>query len=190
MKSLKSLTDEKLIVLLRDDDEYAYTEIFHRYKEILFRHAYHILENGEEAEDAVQEVFMVLWQKREAIQLHTSLSAYLYRSIRNRVFNMMSRREVALRYASSVLRFIEEARYTTDEQVREKELAQLIERAIDALPPRMREVFLLRREQGLSYPEIGDELGISHKTAKLHVAQATKILKSKIHLFILLSSVF
>lgn len=180
MLKITEYTDTALVALLTKGDQLAYAELFHRYKEILYRHAYNILGDMDDAQDIIQEVFIILWQKRDTLMIKGTLSAYLYKAVRNRVFNHLSHQNVVAKYSQSITSFFKEGRCTTDEYIREKELAGIIEREIDSLPPRMREVFILRREAELSYQDIAEKLNISDKTAKLQVAKAVKILRTKI----------
>lgn len=173
-------TDNELASLLRQGERLAYTEIFNRYKEVLFRHAVRFLQDRELAEDVIQDVFLMLWEKREALTFTSSLSAYLYSTVRNRIFNHMTRQKVVARYLDSIRDFMEKGCYTTDEQVRARELAAIIEKEVAALPQKMREVFLLSREESRSHKEIGELLGISDKTAKQQLYKAVKILRLKI----------
>lgn len=184
------LDDQQLSELLKKGDRTAYTQLFHRYKAPLFRHAYNLLHDGDEAEDVIQDVFMVLWSKRDRIAVNTSVSAFLYRAVRNRVLNILSHQKVVSKYTESISRVMEEGCFLTDEKIREKELSRIIELEIEALPPKMRQVFLLNKEYGLSYKEIGEQLRISDKTAKLQVANAIRILKGRIPTFISLCVLF
>ncbi|WP_316843958.1 RNA polymerase sigma-70 factor [Pedobacter psychrodurus] len=184
-----SLTDRELSEMLLTGDQSAYTEIFERYHELLLKHAYQLLQDKNEALDLVQDVFLSLWQKRETLVFSTSLSAYIYTATRNRVFNRLSHQKVVGRYAESLSCFMEKSQPIADEQMIGKELAFLIEKEIHNLPSKMREIFLLRRKEELSYNEIAERLGISGKTAKLQVHNALKILRVKIssylHAFVL-----
>jgi RNA polymerase sigma-70 factor (ECF subfamily) len=162
----------------------AYTEIFERYNKLLIKHAFHLLQSGDQAGDLVQDVFLVLWQKHEQLVFKSSLSAYLYTAVRNRVFDLLSHQKVAARYADAIGRFMEEGNSISDAKLREQELAAVIEKEIAALPKKMQEVFLLSRKEELSYKEIGERLGISDQTAKLQVHNAIKILKLKINSYL------
>ena len=180
--------DQKLAVLLQQGDEYAYTEIFERYKVLLYKHAYRLLGDEDEANDIISDLFLALWQKRESLNLQVSLSGYLYGSVRNRVFDLMTHQKVIARYLDSIRVFIEQGNYETDERIRAKELAAIIEREIAALPPKMREVFELSRSGEYSYKEIGEMLNIIEGTIKQQVHNAVKTLRPKIHSFLLLFS--
>jgi RNA polymerase sigma-70 factor (ECF subfamily) len=184
MKNYSNFSDQQLIPLFKQGDREAYSEIFERYSRLLLRHAFRLLSNREEAQDIVQEVFVLFWEKRETLSLTGALSSYLYSSVRNRIFNFLSHQKVVLRYAESFNKFTVEGYNVTEDMARDNELARLIEREIDLLPKRMREVFLLNKKQGLTYQEIGEKLGISPETAKQQVYKAGKILKPKIDGFL------
>ncbi len=178
------LKDEELVAMLREGDSYAYTEIFERYNRILLRHAFRLLSNDDEAYDVVQDVFLQLWQKREEITFKSSLSAYMYTAVKNRIFKLFAHQEVVLRYAKSISTFMVEGYSIVEDTLLEKELSDLISKEIDALPPKMREVFLLNKKEELSYKEIADRLSITDQTAKQQVYKAMKILKPKIDRFL------
>ncbi len=184
MIDYSKLTDSELASLLKNGDQYAYTQIFERYNELLLRHAYRLLENRSEAGDIVQDIFLIIWQKRESIVFKTALSAYLYRSVRNHIFDLISHQKVVARYAESIGTFMEQGYTLIDDRIREKELAGIIEKEIAALPPKMREVFLLSRQEEYSYQEIAGQLNITHRTAKQQVYNAVKTLKLKLDPFL------
>jgi RNA polymerase sigma-70 factor (ECF subfamily) len=184
MKAYDSLSDEELIELIKQNDNFAYTHLFERYAELLLRHAYRLLTNQTEAHDIIQDVFLSIWQKRDTIQITVSVSSYLYTSVRNRIFDYLAHQKVILRYAESINSFMVQGYNITDDAVRERELAVIIEREIDSLPPKMREIFILNKKQGLSYKQISELLKITDMTAKQQVYKALKILKPKIDSFL------
>ncbi|MES2826724.1 MAG: RNA polymerase sigma-70 factor [Bacteroidota bacterium] len=184
MRPYLKFSDKELAALLKGGDELAYTEIFERYTEILLRHAYRLLTNEEQAADIVQDVFMNLWQKHDAIDFKSNLSGFLYTSVRNKIFDFLSHQKVVIRYAEQAGHFMAEGYPITDDLVRERELARVIEREINALPEKMRVIFLLNKQEGLSYKEIAAKLHISDQTAKQQVYKALKILKPKMDSFL------
>ncbi|WP_316825911.1 RNA polymerase sigma-70 factor [Pedobacter miscanthi] len=178
------LTDRQLTEMFLGGDQFAYTEIFERYHGLLLRHTFQLLQDKDEALDLVQDVFLSLWQRRETLVFSTSLSAYMYTATRNRVFNRLSHQKVANRYADSLAGFMKKNHPVADEQMIEKELTVLIEKEIHNLPAKMREIFLLRRKDELSYKEIAERLGISDQTAKLQVHNAVKTLRIKMSYYL------
>lgn len=183
MAAYDKLTDSELTSLIKEDDQSAYTEIFFRYSKVLAAHAYRLLGDQDEACDVVQDVLLSLWQNRENFALSRSLSSYLYTATRNRVFNRMSHQKVVAKYADSIVNFMEAGHAVTDEAIRAKELAVIIEQEIAALPQKMREVFLLNKRDELTYKEIALKLDITDKTAKQQVYNAVKNLRLKINSF-------
>ena len=181
MKNYSEYTDHELAVFLTEGDQFAFTEIFNRYKVILYKHAFRLLNNQEEANDVIQDVFIKLWQKKDALVFKVSLSSYLYTSVRNRIFDLISHQEVATKYVDSIRSFMKTGDYIVDEQIRMKELTAIIEKEIAALPKKMREVFELSRQDELSYKQIGQQLNISDKTVKQQVHNAVKILRLKLN---------
>lgn len=184
LKSLKAyikIADHELAALLRDGDQFAYTIIFERYSPVLYKHAFRLLGEADEARDIIQDVFLALWQKRAGIDFRSSLRGYLYQAVRNRIFDHIAHRKVVARYADSIRNFMERGQAITEDQLRERELSAIIEREIGDLPPRMRQIFLLRKQEDLSYKEIGEQLNISAQTAKQQVYHAVKLLKLKIN---------
>jgi len=184
MADYSKYTDRELAASLKEGDQYAYTEIFERYHKLLIKHTFQLLQDRDEASDLVQDVFLTLWQKRTHITFSTSLSSYLYTSVRNRVFDLLSHQKVISKYAEAIGLFMEQGVSITDEMIREKELAAIIEREVAALPPKMQEVFRLSREEELSYKEIAQKMNITEQTAKLQVHNAVKTLRLKIGSFL------
>jgi RNA polymerase sigma-70 factor (family 1) len=179
-------TDQELIALLKEGNHDAYTEIFIRYNRVLYGHAHKKLMNKEEAQDVVQEVFAGLWQKRADIQIDSNLAGYLYTALRNKIYNVMSHKGVEADYVVSLQRHLNEEYAITDHLIREKQLQEIIDQELAALPPRMREVFELSRKKYLSHKEIAEALNISESTVTDQVKKALKILKPRIGLVLAL----
>lgn len=173
-------TDSILVALLQEDNQRAYTEIFGRYSKVLVNHAYKILGNHDQANDIVQDVFLAIWNKRNEIILTGSLSSYLYKATKNRILNHIAHEKVVSSYVDSIANFIEQDYAPADSSLREKELEAVIAKEIAQLPEKMREVFLLRKVEELSYEEIALQLNITDKTAKQQVYNSLKILRHKL----------
>lgn len=178
--------DEELAALLKLSDKEAYTTIYDRFKGVLFIHAFRILQEKEEARDVVQEIFTKLWIKREEITFTYGLSAYLYASTRNLIFDLIARNKLSSGYLSSLAAFVQQDQCETDYRVRERELTTIIEKEIAALPEKMRNVFELSRKANLTHREVAAELNISEKTVKKQVNNALKILRSKLGIYFFL----
>lgn len=178
MPAYESYPDSELAVLLRQGDGDAFAEIYERYWALLLSHALKMLGGEEEAKDVVQDVFSTLWLQRTSLDIHTSLSSFLYIAVRYRVLNLFRRSKVAGRYLDALQRNMEEGLPAVDLPL-EKELARRIEEGVGQLPPRMKEIFELSRVHGYSYREIAEKTGLADNTVKRQVSNALKILRVK-----------
>lgn len=180
-------TDQELTRLLQAGDRSAFTEIFNRYSPLLYKHTYNKVRNPQEAEDIVQEIFVKLWSRHQELDLKTAnLTGYLYTVARNAVFDLLRHKTHVDDYAAAYSRFTEETYVETDALIREKEFAAIIEMEIASLPPRMREVFNLRRLENLSNKEIAERLNISENTVKDQMKKAIKTIKPRIGLMLVM----
>ncbi|RDC55154.1 RNA polymerase sigma-70 factor [Pedobacter chinensis] len=184
MRSYRPYSDSELAFLLTQDDEQAFTEIYNRFYGLLFIHASKRLNDEEEAKDLLHQLFESLWIKRSQVAPDGNLSAYLYTAVRNRVLDVFAHHKVESRYVESLQNYIDQDHIQTDYLVREKQMSLLIEQEIDALPPKMREVFILSRKENKSHKEIALELGLSELTVKTQVKKALRILKTRLGLVV------
>lgn len=178
-----NLNDSELVSLLKKNDDRAYNEIYQRYKWVLFLHALKRIRNREEAKDIVQELFITLWDKRREMEIKGHLSGYLFTAVRNRVIKFISHQQVESVYISSLGNSINAGICITDHRTRENNLAEIIEKEIQDLPEKMRQVFILSRKHNLSHKEISAQLGIEETTVKRQISNALKILRTKLGLY-------
>ena len=186
MLTYSTLSDVQLISYLNAGDEAAFEEIFLRYNSLLYLYAFRKLQDREEARDIVQEVFITLWNTRHNFELKTFLSGYLYKMVLNRVFNSFKHQTVIRQYAAVQLTKSDLDPIGTDFMIREKQLQLLIDAEIAAMPPRMREIYELKKKYFLSTKEIADQLQISELTVSTQLKRAMKRLRSHFGLLVYL----
>ena len=180
MAPYTTLSDADLTVLLKQQDQKAYTVIYDRYWALLFRHASRMLRDEEQAADVIQDLFTVMWTNAETLEINTSLTSYLYAALRNRILKLIRREKVQVNYLITLPDFEKEGHNITDEILREKELQLQIEKEISMLPPKMREIFELSRKAHMSYRQIAEETNITEGTVKKQVYNALKILRARL----------
>lgn len=183
MAAISRFTDSELIALLKEGDSAAFAEIYARYFGLLYIFVHRKLKDEDDAKDILQELFFNIWEKREILNFPSTLTNYLYASVRNRMLDRISRKDVESRYIQSLQSFMDTGQATSDHLVRERQLSELIELEIDALPIKMREVFLLSRRDHLTYKEIAEKLDISEQTVRSHVKHALRTLRARLGLF-------
>ncbi len=180
MSLYKLLSDQELTALLREGEEKAFTEIYKRYHSLLYIYAHKKLRDKQEAQDIVQEVLSALWNKRLNLPCELSLTSYLYTATRNKALDLFAHRKVEAKYLTSVQGFIHTSVDSADFLAREHDLKRLIEKEIEALPPRMREAFRLSRELRLTHKDVAARMDISEQTASTQIKKALRILKMRV----------
>lgn len=160
------------------DTEYRkFEEIYSENFAVLYIHAYKMLGDRDEANDVVQDVFVTAWEKRHEIIIHTSLKAYLFRAVKNKILNIYSQQSLARKFETT----FDAQRYSEieDEAVREQKLMHLIEEEVSQLPEQMKVVFNMSRMEDKTNAEIAETLDISINTVKTHIGRALKKLRIK-----------
>lgn len=181
MHLYQDIHDRELFDLIKSEANVdAFKEIYDRYFDALFIHAMKRLRNKEEAQDVVQDVFTVLWSRKDNISLTESLPAYLFTAVRNRILNVISHKHVESNYIQSIQEFVNQEFCRTDHLLRENDLATLIDKEISSLPLKMQEIFVLSRKEHRSHKEIAKELQLSEQTVRKQVQNALKILRVKL----------
>lgn len=147
--------------------------LFRNYYRPLCIYALHYLRDVEQAEDAVQDCFVRLLETDEEPQ---NARAWLYTSVRNRCIDQLRRRHPLL----TDIHPEDMDGIISDEEAQERSFreARLWE-AIDELPSRCREIFLLAKRDGLTYRQIAQRLNLSEKTVEHQVSKALKRLRGQ-----------
>lgn len=173
-------SETNLLEAIREGDETAFEMIFKEYYQSLCRYANSFLSDREEAEEVVQASFIGIWEKRNTLQINTSLKAYLYQAIRNRCLNVIKHEKVKQQHAQHQVVMMPNHDEATADTVLSNELEKKIYLAMQALPEQCRLVFKLSRFEELKYQEIADQLNISVKTVENQIGKALKIMREQL----------
>lgn len=184
--SSDELYDEKeLLSLLALGNEDVFKAIYQKYWQRLFLSAYNVLKDREACEDIIQDIFILLWQRRESLHIITSLSAYLFTATRYQVFHYIHKSTGRPELFENL-----EERFLTDAPdiaLYVKDMQEKIRTAVNNLPEKCRNIYKLSREQQLSYKEIAHYLEISPKTVENQLSIALKKLRHALGNFMLFS---
>ncbi len=182
--SLLPTTEQELIARIRVGEEWAFDLMMKEYQTQLYQYAVHFLHSPDLAADAVQDVFISIWERRSHLTITGSLQAYLFRAVRNASIDIRkselsrSNREGSLAGQSPT-----SSEDTAIESIEWNEFSVSVRRAIDELPERSREIFILVRDHGLSYSEVAAALEISLSTVKTQMARSMNTLAKKLSRF-------
>ncbi len=172
-------SDTELLERLRRGDTSAFDVIFRTWYGPLVGTAERMLRDRAVAEELVQDVMLELWRRRETLLSDGSAQAYLFQATRNRVLNHLRHLKIEQRSEPEV-RGEGSSTPPADAALVEEELSTAVQRAVQALPDRCREVFELSRVHGLKYAEIARALGISVKTVEAQMGKALRTLRERL----------
>ncbi|PWK79549.1 RNA polymerase sigma-70 factor (ECF subfamily) [Mucilaginibacter oryzae] len=179
----KDLPDHILLKKLRDDDLKAYDAIFFRYFRKIHAFARSSVRDDETAKELAMDVMIRLWQKRGSILVETDLNAYLYRSIRNALYNNWKRKAIITLPISDLPESFEPISQPADHELDCKELQQSYQEKLNQLSPQRKQVFTMSREQNMSYAEIADHLNLSVNTVRNHVSASLQYFREHLNEF-------
>lgn len=132
------------------------------------------------AKEIAHDVFLNLWDKRNEIDSSTPLKSYLFTSVYNRCMNYI-RDNKKFNRGEQVFNILEQkAESPPRDHLEEQELESRIIEAMNSLPERCREIFMMNRFEGNKYAEIAEKMGISVKTVETQMSKALRILREKL----------
>jgi len=128
----------------------------------------------------VQETFTTMWKNLDELSSQDQLLPYLYVVLRNLTLNQYAKDEIRLRHAAECVSLAENTDYSAHQILVSKELQQIINDEIEKMPLRMKEIYILKREDQLSIREIAEKLGLSEQTVKNQLQSSSQRLKTRI----------
>lgn len=169
---------QDIVLKIKTGDEQAFEQVFRSNYAGMCGFAGKYIDDKDEAEEVVQEVFFNYWSKKETLDIIGALEAYLYRSVRNACLNHLKHMQVRAKFVEQASLQEEESSFSNSIEV--LELQGKIEDSIDQLPSERKKIFKLSREEGLKYREIADQLGLSVKTVETQMGKALKFLRENL----------
>jgi len=171
-------SDRDLLILLKNGDTLAFHDIYERYCKKLYHFILKSIKQEADAEEIVQEIFVKIWERRDNIEINTSFESFLFRIAYNETMDLFRKRISEKKYVEYI-KSIQQSEATTNtiDEIRYNELSLEINRLLDELTPRQKEIFCLSRREGFSNKEISKKLDISENTVKKHLLNARSYMK-------------
>ncbi len=161
-------------------DEQSFEALFTSYFAPLCAYAMRFLKDLDSSKEIAHDVFINLWDRREHIDTNKSLKTYLFTSVHNRCLNYI-RDNRKFDHSSHSIENASEMGYSdSDTNLSVIELQERIDKAINQLPQKCKEIFVLSRYQELKYSEIAVKLNISVKTVEAQITKALKTLREEL----------
>lgn len=187
MVDYSDYNDQQLVALIQKGDSLAFAEVYERYWSLLYVVALRMTKDEHASMDVVQDIYTDFWINPQRLNSQTSLKAYLYTTVRNKVLDAVKHQRVKERYLDSLSAFAKQYSEATDDTVVYNEFFRIMEATVARLPPQMQRIFRLSREEGLSHAEIAAKLGISEHTVKKAINRALHVLRAKLFYVLIFS---
>lgn len=176
------ITDLDLVVLWQQGDKKAFELIYKRYAVQLLAIAMQKTGDRDLAQEIVQDVFISFYKNKNTADQISSLIAYLYVLLKNKIYDAYRHQLVKKKYEDYATHFITEEDYSTVSIIETRDLEKRLTIEIEKLPPQCRTVFKLSRQKFLPNKQIAAALQISENTVEQHMRKALRILrKSLLH---------
>lgn len=179
-KKINDLSDKLLLEKYRNGDTTAYNVLFKRYYEALYGYALKNLKESCTAEELTMDVMMGLWKKRGEIAIEDDLKAYLYRSVKNAIYNHYRKKILTTVSLELVREDITLTSRAVDYELDNKELEQFYTQKLSQLSPQRRQVFQMSREENMTYPEIAKNMNLSVNTVENYMVAALRFFRKEI----------
>ncbi len=170
--------DHALFLLIKKRDREAFAAVYRKYHRYLYSLAVKYLKDEHMAEDAVQHVFVKLWETTKNIEIEINLKNYLYTMTKNYILNTIRdhKEEISLSYANAQIDI--PGQDDIIKALEDKQMRSILYQGVESLPPQKKEVCLRKLETTDSNQQIADKMGISVHTVKSHYQESVKILRS------------
>jgi RNA polymerase sigma-70 factor (ECF subfamily) len=178
MHALDGYNDEQLFRLVQDGNEAAFNTIFNRYRRRLYLEAFSRLQDEDEGNDIVQEVFFWLWHKRSSLEVPQCLKAYLVQVARNKCVDLI-RKKSSTRDKKQQYTWLADT-HTNNSPIENKELGRQLAHAINNITPASRQAFEQLYLHKKSLKEIADQMDINVQSVKNHIHRALKVLRENL----------
>ena len=167
-----------IICRISESDPRAFRELFDHYAPKVNGFALKITRSESIAEEIVQDVFMKIWQNRSRLRTVEYFPAYLFAITRNLSLNALKRLAIAESANRSYIENMRTSQSDTEETVVYRDYRNILNQAIDGLPPQQKLIYSLCHGEGLKYEEVAQRLHISRLTVKTHMQHALRTIKT------------
>jgi RNA polymerase sigma-70 factor (family 1) len=161
-------------------DEQSFRQIYLLHWDKVFAVCYNNLGETEVAKGMVQEIFKSLWERKDELEITSSVERYLLRSAKFKVFEYLRNNKSQKEHTEKALAGYCNHTHCTENEIMYNSLKSKVDGLVDTLPCQCRNVYKLSREQGLTNKEIASTLLISERAVEYHISRALTTLKSNL----------
>jgi RNA polymerase sigma-70 factor (ECF subfamily) len=173
--------EKQIISKFKTGDKKAFEKIFFKHKSRLFYFALSYLHIKSDAEEIVQNTFVSLWEHRHLLNEELPIKNYLFKIAVNLIYNHLKHKAVHHKFVEVVMNNPMKVDDMLPGDLEYNELLKAIEKLIEHLPEKQKQVFIMSRWEGMSNNEIAKKLNLSVRTVENHAYRALKFIKANIN---------
>ena len=170
-------SDDVLLKHLKQGDTDSFNLLFNKYYKELCNFSYLIISNKQLAEEVVADVFVKIWQKREDINITTSIKSYLYKSTKNTTISYIRKKRIDEISLDEMFNVQEVITSNPEDLIIQDETLVQIKDVLSILPTKSKLVFQMHRFNQLKYKDIAEIMNVSVKSVEKHMSKSMKILR-------------
>ena len=175
---------------LKNGDRAVFHEIYLVYYQPLYALALRYLKKESLAEDAVQDIFLKMWEHREHVDAHLSFKGFLFTSMKNYLLNAIRKHKNEILKHATYTQNKEIAINNTENDIHYAQSQHWVEKGLNRLSTKKKEILTLSLYEGLSNQEIAHKLHLSEHTVRSQISQSNKLLRTYLEKVMALLSFF
>jgi RNA polymerase sigma-70 factor (family 1) len=169
--------ESKLLQQVAEGSREAYAMLYQFFFPKLYQYIYGIIRSKEDAEEILQDIFLTLWEKKKELQNVRSFNAYIFRIARNKLINKFEHEKVQRKAFTYIIKHAEVSDAITEDHYIYRQYNEVVTHALNALPPKRRQVFEMSIQKEFSHNKIACELQISKSMVKKQLYAANRHIK-------------
>jgi RNA polymerase sigma-70 factor, ECF subfamily len=172
------------VKLIQSGDIKVFEQLFRELYAPLCSYANKIVNDKDKAEEIVQDIFYGIWKNKEKLEIKISIKSYLYKAVQNNCLQLIQHQHVEDKYRQHVIANLVEYQIDPVREMEVNEMNSAIEKTLESLPERCRQIFNMSRFDGLKYKEIAQKLDISTKTVEANMGKALNAFRQNLKHFV------
>lgn len=179
MKFYTGLSDQQLLDAFQSGDLRAYEFLFDRYFKRIYGFAFSLLKDSETARELAMDVMIRLWKKKGEIHLEQGLQPYLFKSVRNSIYNHLRKSQILTHSLDAYPDYHENTADSADAAYLYSELKEVFAEKLEGLSPQRRRIFEFSRMEDLTYAEIAEKMSLSVSTVRNQMSATLKYFRKQ-----------
>jgi len=169
--------EKELLIKLLEGNQHAFEEIYRLYSPRLFGKLIKLVKSEAHAQEILQDVFLKVWEYKTSIDPEKSFRSFLFKIAENKAYDFFRKAARDKNLESELINAVKDHNNSVDEFLPADQNLDILEKAIESLPPQRQQVFRLCKLEGKSYKEVSELLGISVSTISDHIVKGTKSIR-------------